>query len=110
VDGNVYARAEAAHAGQPLVVWSPAATDSCLAPLASLDGFRAAAPAFEPHGRQIDRAPTSIFKGPDLGRYELLRELPGATTPPAALPADVRTALGWGEKDGSTPGAYQIRH
>jgi hypothetical protein len=64
-----------------------------------------AAPEFEASGRKLDRTPRSIFKGPDLSRYELLHPLPG---PPGAeiLPDDVRKLLGWSEEDARSPGAY----
>ncbi|MGD0200947.1 MAG: right-handed parallel beta-helix repeat-containing protein [Bryobacteraceae bacterium] len=109
VDGNVYVRAAlpgAAAAAPPLILWSPAATDSCVSTLGSLDEFRKLAPAFEASGRQLDRTPRSIFKGPDLGRYELLDALPGT---PGLVPADVRKLLGWSEEEARSPGAYPFR-
>jgi hypothetical protein len=92
----------------PLILWSPAANDSCSARLGSLDEFRKLAPAFEAGGRQIDGTPRSVFKGPDLGRYELLQALPG-TPGGEMLPADVRRLLGWSEEDARSPGAYPFR-
>ena len=107
LDGNVYVRASiAGAAAPPLVVWSPAATDSCLAETDSLEALRGRAPRFESSGRQIDSSPRSVFKGPDLGRYELLRGIPG-TRP--ALPVDVRKLLGWSERESLSPGAYPFR-
>ena len=111
VDGNVYVRATvpgATAAPPPLVVWSPAATDSCVATFGSLDEFRQADAGFEADGRQFDRTPRSIFKGPDLGRYELLQALPG-TPGGETLPADVRKLLGWSEEEARVPGAYPFR-
>ena len=102
--GNVYVRATSA-AAPPLIVWSPAATDSCVTPLGSLDDFRNLMPAFEVSGSQIERTPRSIFKGPDLGRYELLRVLPGGET----LPADIRKILGWSEEEARSVGAFPFR-
>jgi hypothetical protein len=111
VSGNVYVRATLAGgttAPLPLIVWSPAATDSCVSRLGSLDDFRKLVPAFEAGGRQLDRTPRSIFKGPDVGRYELLQALPG-TPGGELLPADVRKLLGWSEEDARSPGAYPFR-
>jgi hypothetical protein len=65
-------------------------------------------PAFEGGGRQLDRTSRSIFKGPDLGRYELLQALPGTPGGPT-LPADIRKLLGWSEDDARSPGAYPWR-
>jgi hypothetical protein len=111
VGGNVYVRATlpgAAAPPLPLVVWSPAATDTCVSRLVSLDEFRKLVPAFEASGRQLDRTPRSIFKGPDLSRYELLHALP-ATPGAEMLPADVRKLLGWSDEEARSPGAYPFR-
>jgi len=67
-----------------------------------------AAPEPDASGRQLDRTPRSIFKGPDLGRYELLEALPG-TPGGELLPADVRKLLGWSEEQARSPGAYPFR-
>jgi hypothetical protein len=101
IDGNIYVRANTA----PLVVWSPAATQSCLATLGSLDEFRKLAPSFEERGKQLDATPRSIFQGPDLGHYQLLKSIPESAT----LPPDVRKILGWSEDDARSAGAYPFR-
>ena len=109
VGGNVYVRANLPDtSAPPLILWSPAANDSCSARLGSLDEFRKLAPAFEAGGRQIDGTPRSVFQGADLGRYELLQALPG-TPGGEMLPADVRKLLGWSEEDARSPGAYPLR-
>lgn len=111
VGGNVYVRATASGstaAPPPLVTWSPAATEGCASTFASLDEFRKQVPAFETGGRQLDLSPPSVFKGPALGRYDLLQALPG--TPAAAtLPPDIRKLLGWSETDARSAGAYPFR-
>jgi hypothetical protein len=104
VGGNVYVRAASA-APAPLITWSPASGGNCMVTAGSLDEFRKLAPAFEETGRQLDRTPRSIFKGPDLGRYELLEALPVKET----LPLDVRKLLGWSEQEAQSPGAYPFR-
>jgi hypothetical protein len=110
VNGNVYVRATAPGDGidPPLVVMSPAATESCLTTLTSLDDFRQLAPAVESTGQQLNRTPRSIFKSPDLGRFELLQELPSPSGH-RALPIHVREALGWSETDAQTAGAYPVK-
>jgi hypothetical protein len=106
VNGNTYARAtQPGVAVSPLIVWSPVAGDNCMSTLGSLGDFRKLAPAFEVSGQQLDRTPRSIFKGPDLGRYELLQALPRGET----LPADIRKLLGWSEDDARSTGAYPFR-
>jgi parallel beta-helix repeat protein len=103
VNGNVYVRAGTTT--MPLVQMSPATTDNCLAQLGSLDEFRKLIPSFEAQGRQLDRTPRSVFKGPDVGRYELLQAVPGNSI----LPADVRKLLGWSDEEARSPGAYPFR-
>ena len=109
VDGNVYARARPTGSGTglPLIVISPAATESCVTTLTSLDALRELAPSLEANGQQLDRTPASIFKGPDLGRYELLQPIVARAREPK-LPAHVREALGWSELDAQTKGAYPM--
>ncbi len=106
IDGNVYARA-AGSVPRPLVVWSPAATDTCLTELPSLDAFRKAASGYETRGRYIDAPPGSIFRAPELGHYDLLDLRTGTSA--ALLPAEVRKLLGWSEQDARFVGAYPSR-
>jgi len=110
VDGNVYVRATktGVETELPLVVMSPVKTESCQTTLDSLDAFRQLAPAFEQNGQQLDHTKRSIFKSPDLERYELLNNLPADTAGPS-LPAAVREALSWSESDAQTRGAYPFR-
>ncbi len=99
VDGNVYARAS--DAGEPLVVWSPENGANCTASFDSLVAFRSATP-FAVHSRQIDRLPRSLFRAPDLERFEL--RMPVAVAKGVAVPAAVQKLLGW--KTVRTVGAY----
>ena len=106
VNGNAYVRANLpAMAAAPLVQMSPATTDNCVAPLGSLEEFQKLVPAFEANGRQLDRTPRSVFKGPDVERYDLLQAIPAGTI----LPADVRKLLGWSEEEAKTAGAYPFK-
>jgi hypothetical protein len=60
-------------------------------------------PGIEAKSRQIDAAPSDIFKSPDLKRFELVKPLPAAQpTPPAVL-----KMLGW--KSAGSVGAYQAK-
>jgi len=112
VDGNVYVRAVAQGASAPpLIVWGPensATNDNCSSTVGSLDEFHKLMPTFEANGREMDRTPRSIFKGPDLGRYGLLQALP-ETPGRVKLPVDVRKLLGWSEEESRTQGAYPFR-
>ncbi len=109
VDGNVYVRASALDGKNlPLIVWGPADNESCSSSFTSVADFHKALPAYETNGRQIDRTLRSMFRGSDLGRYELM---PAALTESktSLLPADVRKLLGWSEQEAKTPGAYPVR-
>jgi hypothetical protein len=92
---------------QPLILWSPAPTETCTATAASLDELRKLAPGFEAHGVAIDRTAPSVLKGPALGRYELLQAIPGPRG--VTVPADVLKLLGWTEADAQSPGAYPFK-
>ena len=106
VNGNIYVRASLPEMpAVPLVQMSPAATDNCVAPVGSLEEFQKLVPAFEADGRQLDRTPRSVFKGPDVERYDLVQAIPGGAT----LPADVRKLLGWSEEEAKTAGAYPFK-
>ncbi len=108
VNGNIYVRAAMTGVTHPspLAVWSPAATDSCRLDLGSLDEFREQGPEFEADGLQLDLTPRSIFKGPDVDRYELLQMPAGERV---TVPAEIRNHLGWSEEDAATVGAYPFR-
>lgn len=101
IGGNVYIRADAAPV---LLTWSPSAAEACISRVGSLDEFRKLAPSFETGSRVFDATLRSIFKGPDVGRYELREPLPQTDGP--ALPADIRKLLGWSEEQARTAGAY----
>ncbi|HUL52361.1 MAG TPA: right-handed parallel beta-helix repeat-containing protein [Opitutaceae bacterium] len=108
LDGNVYVR-RAGAAGppeaSPLLVWGPAAGENCMVECATLDDLRKLRPEFEAHSEYWAGYPGSVFKGPELGRYELIRPLPGAAAA-VPLPAEIAQLLGWTEAEARTPGAY----
>jgi hypothetical protein len=109
VDGNLYVRpaVSAGFAKAPLVQVSPAGTDDCLESFPSLEALRRAFPAFEADGRQLNLTPRSVFRGPDVLRFDLLQGFPGTSAIPA--PAGVIERLGWSEADARTVGAYPAR-
>jgi parallel beta-helix repeat protein len=107
IDGNVYVRASVAGSGAttPLMTWSPTGVEGCQGTAASLDEFRSMAGGFEAAGRQIDATPRSVFKSPELGRYEPWQAVPAMPAGPAT-PADVLKVLGWPETQARAKGAY----
>jgi parallel beta-helix repeat protein len=111
VDGNVYVRPSGTDGASPaLISLSPASgqAQGCVARAGSLDEFRKLAPAFEASGVQFDKTPRWIFKGPDVGRYELRQPVEPARDS-NLLPAEVRERLGWNANDAKSPGAYPVR-
>jgi hypothetical protein len=101
VDGNVYIRARGP--AQPLVTWSPAATDSCQVAFTTLEEFKQLPQGYEGRGRAFSGYTGTVFKSPDLRRYDLA-QLP-AGVEPVAVPVEALRALGW--KDPThVPGAY----
>jgi parallel beta-helix repeat protein len=108
INGNVYVRAAAAETTPvpPLIQWSPTASDACVSTVGLLDEFRTLAPKYETSSQQLDRTMRSIFVSPDLGRYELLQNLPGTRE---VLPPDIRKFLNWGEEEARSAGAYPLR-
>ncbi|MCL6545493.1 MAG: right-handed parallel beta-helix repeat-containing protein [Bryobacteraceae bacterium] len=110
IDGNVYVRAQIPGGGPqpPLIVWSPAPTDTCVVNAANLEEFRKQAPGFEASARSLDRTPRSVFKSLELKRYELVEPL-AVPAPAVVMPAEVRKLLGWSQQDARTVGAYPRR-
>jgi hypothetical protein len=106
LDGNVYVRRGEAASG-PLIVWSPAAGESCQVEVSSLEALQKLAAGLEGHGRYLNGYQGPVFKSQELARYELIR---GPWAAPAeSLPADIRRLLGWQESDARSPGAFPIR-
>jgi parallel beta-helix repeat protein len=106
--GNVFARPSVpGDAATALISWSPSEGEGCTSNPVSMVDFRKSAPAFETAGQQADATPRSVFKGADLGNYELLKTVaqPAAET----LPEDIRKLLGWTEAQARTHGAYPSR-
>jgi parallel beta helix pectate lyase-like protein len=106
LDGNVYVRRGAA-VSSPLIVWSPAAGEACQTDVGSLEDLRKLVSGLEAHGQYMNGYYGSVFKSPELSRYELIR---GPWKAPAeSLPAEIRRLLGWQESDARSPGAFPIR-
>jgi len=99
IDGNVYVRPAGSKA--PLVAGDEKSAPDCKAGYGTFADFRKAEPKYEAHGRHLDRTVRSVFKGPDIGRYELRQPIPAASV----TPADVLKLFGWKGK-ARTVGAY----
>lgn len=100
VDGNVYLRAGS---GQPLVSWAPVAGAACQAQFATLDDFRQAVPGVEAQGRALPMPDGTVFRSPELRRFELAWVPEGIR--PLPVSEGVRKLTGWVAAT-HLPGAY----
>jgi len=71
LDGNVYIQS-----GKdfkiPIIYWSPAEGENCIANYYTLSDFQKQNAKFEKNGRMLIRDIHSVFRSPELGNYELL--------------------------------------
>ncbi len=70
IDGNVYVRA-APRAGEPLIYWSPAEGENCTVELDSPAGLQKLDSRFEAHSRATTADLHTVFRSPELARFEL---------------------------------------
>lgn len=104
LDGNVYVR-RAGSKVQPLIVWGPVPPKNDAVELADLAELRKLQPKFEAAGQAYPDYRGLLFRGVELGHFELLAGFPGEAVA-VPLPKAVRVALGWEEDAGGFPGAF----
>lgn len=104
IDHNMYVR-ESAESEIPLIVWSPAANESCQVQLETPDGLQGLYPSFSSGSRFFSGYNGPLFKSHRLGRYELLEEFPGSGSA-TRLPEEIGRLLDHGEQTGPYTGAY----
>jgi parallel beta-helix repeat protein len=104
LDANLYVRQGAS--SQPLIIWSPAAGDTCQQGIHTLPDLQAQVPEFEQNGRAFTEYRGALFRSPELRKFELA-ELPAGVRPIATVPAEIRRLLRWSEP--SVPGAFPLR-
>jgi parallel beta-helix repeat protein len=102
LDANVYVR-RAGAVPQPLIAWSPVLGDKSSADIGALEELRKLQPGFETDGQALPDYRGLLFRGMELGNFELLSASPVSKIA-APLPAHIKSVLNW--KDGSFPGAY----
>lgn len=106
-DYNVFVRTGSG-GDAPLLVWSPAATDNCLALCATLADLHKIVPQFAQHSREFFNYGGPLFQSSVLARYELSAAFPGAGAA-TTLPEKVSAALGWPKGGAPFVGAYAPR-
>lgn len=104
LDYNAYVRG-ADKASYPLILWGPAASESCQVGIESLENLRKLYPEFSANSRFYANYEGPLFKGMELGNYQLSPAFPGAKSG-MQLPAGINKFLGQSKKDGRYVGAY----
>lgn len=104
IDHNVYVQNPGGRT-LPLILWSPAANDNCIAALDSPAALNKLHLEFSAHSLFFTEG--SVYKSSELGNYQLLPSFPGikAASP---LPADITTLLKRPKKGIPYIGAYPL--
>lgn len=104
IDNNVYVQNPSGRT-LPLILWSPAANENCVAALTSPAELNKLHPEFSAHSLFFTQG--SVYKSSELGNYQLLSSFPGlkAASP---LPADISTLLKRPKKGLPYIGAYPL--
>ncbi len=104
LDYNVYVRG-AEKTSYPLILWSPAANENCQTGFESLENLRKLYPEFSANSRYYSNYDGPLFKGIELGNFQLLSTFPAAKSG-MQLPAQINKLLGSSKKDSRYVGAY----
>jgi hypothetical protein len=104
LDHNVYVRG-ADKTSYPLILWSPASNEKCQVGFGSLEDLRKLYPGFSASSRSYLNYDGTLFKGMELGNYQLMSGFPGSKSG-MQLPEAIRGFLGQSGKDGRYVGAY----
>ncbi len=105
-DGNVYVRRAGPKSG-PLISWGPVDNESGTIAVTELGQLHKVQPKFETKAQVFADYRGPLFRGVELGHFELLQAFPGANGG-LPLPARIREPLGWPE-GAPFPGAYAPR-
>jgi hypothetical protein len=92
IDYNMYVSSSDA-ASNPLIYWSPVMKGNCLAELDSPAGINKLHREFSINSRLFKNYNGPLFKGSELGNYQLLQAFPGSKKS-AQLPAEISKILG----------------
>jgi parallel beta-helix repeat protein len=102
LESNVYVR-RAGTTSQPLIAWSPVQNEKGTIDIVALEELRKLHPSFETKGQVYLNHRGAVFRGVELGNFELLSSFPGVKNA-SPLPDGIRGALNW--NDTTFPGAY----
>lgn len=104
LDHNVYVR-RMEKTLYPLILWSPAPNDNCQMGFESLSDLRKRYPGFSANSDWYAGYDGPLFKGRELGNYQIVQAFPGSRSG-MRIPAAIRKLHGNPGKDGSYVGAY----
>jgi len=104
VDNNVYVQNPVGRT-MPLILWSPAANENCMAALDSPAELNKLHPEFSAHSMFFTAG--SVYKSGELGNYQVLSSFPGIKAA-SALPADISALLKRPKKGLPYIGAYPL--
>jgi parallel beta-helix repeat protein len=104
LDHNMYVRHSDKSSG-PLILWSPAANEKCQVAFESLEDLRKLYPEFSLNSRYYANYDGPLFKGIELGNYQLLQSFPGSKSG-MQRPAEISKLLGQSKQEGRYVGAY----
>jgi hypothetical protein len=102
-DYNVFVRR--GDRAEPLILWSPAADVNCQTRFQSPEALQKANPEFSAHSRYFANYYGPLFKGSELGNYQLLQAFP-ASEAATLLPDDIRYLIGLPKKYTPFIGAF----
>lgn len=104
LDHNVYVRG-IDKPPYPLMLWSPAANEKCQTEFESLEELRKVRPEFSANDFYFPNFDGPLFKGRELGNYQLLSAFPAAKAG-AQIPAEISKLLHQAKKENRYVGAY----
>jgi hypothetical protein len=103
MDYNVYVRR--CETSTPLIFWSPAKNNKCQEAFESPEDLHKVHPEFSANSRYFSNYDGRLFKNPESGDYQLLKEFP-ASASASPLPPEISTLPGLSQKDALFIGAY----
>ncbi len=104
LDYNIFVR-RSERPSLPLILWSPSSNEQCQAAFESLEQFQKLYPEFSSNSRYYANYDGPLFKGVELGNYQLLQAFPGSKSG-MKRPAEIDKLLGLSKQDGQYVGAY----
>jgi hypothetical protein len=97
LDYNVYVR-QIENTSAPLIYWSPAKNEKCIAPVMSPDELHKMLPEFSANDRYFPAYNGPLFKNPKENNYHLLKSFP-ASASGEPLADEISRLMGLSQKD-----------